>query len=321
MSGGVKISGMHSPFKSQFSPGTHVSTPRRTTLLALATLAASAFSTRNALAAPEPMVYRYWDWGKTPKRDQYQTAALNLALQKTLPAYGPYSVERVTDTMSTSRIRREIHSGKRMNVHAGPWRDLDADDPQERAIMIGTPVLGGLLGYRRLIVRRDDLPKFNGISTAGQLKRLVAGQGRGWVDNAVLRHNGYQVVDSGNIATLLDMLVTRRFDYLPISVVEADFLMKEHAQLADTLALVPGLMLYYPLPVVYYVSANAPRLAQRLETGLSMAKRDGSLDALTARYFAKEIELVKASAGRCFPLIHPLLPKVYAAEPPRLLAR
>ena len=312
---------MHPLFKTRFSTGTQVSTPRRTTLLALATLAASALGTRHALSAPEPMVYRYWDWGKTPKRDQYQTAALTLALQKTLPTYGPFSVERVVDTMSTTRIRREIHSGKRMNVHAGPWRDLDADDPLERAIMIGTPVLGGLLGYRRLIVRRDDLPKFQAIKTDAQLKRLVAGQGRGWVDNDVLRHNGYQVVDSGNIATLLDMLVSHRFDYLPISVVEADFLMEEHAQLVDTLALVPGLMLYYPLPVVYYVSAKAPRLAQRLETGLAMAKRDGSLDALTARYFAKEIGLVKASAGRCFTLAHPLLPKIHASEPPRLLVR
>ena len=306
---------MHPLFRPHLHSDVPVDNSRRTSLLALATL---AMGTRNALAAPAPMIYRYWDWGKTPKRDEYQTAALTLALKKTTPTYGPFSVLRVADTMSTSRVRREIHSGKRMNVQAGPWRDLDDDDPQERAIMIGTPVLSGLLGYRRLIVRRDDLPKFKAITTAAQLKQLVAGQGRGWVDNAVLRHNGYQVVDSGNITTLLDMLASRRFDYLPISVVEADFLMKEHAQLVDTLALAPGLMLYYPLPVVYYVSDSEPRLAQRLETGLSMIKRDGSLDALTARYFAGEIALVKASAGRCFTLAHPLLPKIYAAEPPRL---
>lgn len=309
---------MHPLFTSHLASGEPVDALRRTSLLALAAL---ALGTSDALAAPQPMVYRYWDWGKTPKRDQYQTAALTLALQRTTPTYGPFSVVRVTDTMSTSRIRREIHSGKRMNVHAGPWRDLDADDPLERAIMIGTPVLSGLLGYRRLIVRREDLPKFQAITTAEQLKQLVAGQGRGWVDNAVLRHNGYQLVDSGNIATLLDMLVSHRFDYLPISVVEADFLMEEHAQLVDTLALAPGLMLYYPLPVVYYVSASEPLLARRLEAGLAMIKRDGTLDALTARYFAREIALVKASAGRCFTLVHPLLPKIYASEPPRLLGR
>ena len=315
---GVKISSMHSLFKPHLPASAPVDISRRTSLLALATLALGA---RNALAAPAPMIYRYWNWGNTPKRDEYQAAALTLALQKTTPTYGPFSVLHVVDTMSTTRVRREINSGKRMNVQASPWRDLNADDPMERAIMIGTPVLSGLLGYRRLIVRRNDLPKFKAITTAAQLKQLVAGQGRGWVDNAVLRHNGYQVVDSGNITTLLDMLASHRFDYLPISVVEADFLMEKHAPLVDTLALVPALMLYYPLPVMYYVSANEPRLAQRLEVGLTMIKRDGSLDALTARYFVKEIELVKASAGRCFTLVHPLLPKIYADEPPRLLGR
>ncbi len=315
---GVKLSFMHSKFKPHSPTETQVNTPRRAALLTFATL---ALGTWDARAASETMVYRYWDWGKTPKRDEYQAAALYLALQKTIPAYGPFSVQRVQDSMSTSRLRREIHSGKRLNVHAGPWRDLDADDPLERSLMTTTPVLGGLLGYRQFIVRRKDLPKFKAITTAAQLKGLVAGQGRGWVDVEVLRHNGYPVVDSGNIATLLDMLDNGRFDYLPISVVEADFLLKEHEQLAKNLALVPGLMLYYPLPAVYYVSVKEPKLAERLEAGLAMAKRDGSLDALTAHHFKKEIQQVKASAGRCFILVHPLLPKIYAAEPPRLLSR
>jgi ABC-type amino acid transport substrate-binding protein len=291
---------------------TPVSTPRRSALL----LAASTLlGPWNARAAAEPMVYRYWDWRKTPKRDDYQVAALTLALQKTLPAYGPFSVERVVDTMSASRSRREVHAGKRLNVQASPWRDLQAEDPLERGHMMSTPVLGGLLGYRSLIVRRRDLPKFKTITTAAQLKKLVAGQGRGWVDVPVLRQNGYPVVDSGNIATLLDMLVNQRFDYLPISVVEADILLAEHAPLADTLALVPGLMLYYPLPVLFYVSPNQPKLAQRLEAGLAAAKRDGSLAALTAHWFKAEIQQVKASASRCFVLDHPQIPKSYAEEP------
>lgn len=267
------------------------------------------------------MVYRYWDWGKTPKRDDYQAAALTLALQKTTASYGPFSVVRVLDSMSTSRARREVHTGQRLNVHSGPWRDLDAGDPLERNLLIGTPVLGGLLGYRRLIVRREDLPKFMAISSEAQLKKLLAGQGRGWEDVAVLRHNGYQVEDSGNLATLLDMLVNQRFDYLPTSVIEAESLLKQHAQLADHLALVPGLMLYYPLPAVYYVSASQPQLAKRLEAGLAAAKQDGSLDQLTARHFKKEIQQVQASSGRCFILAHPLLPKIYAIEPPRFVGR
>lgn len=315
---GVKLSAMHSLFKPHAVTETPINTPRRAALLTLATL---ALGTGKVHAASDAMVYRYWDWGRTPKRDEYQTAALLLALQKTTPAYGPFSVIQVEDSMSTSRARREVHTGKRMNIHAGPWRDMDADDPLERNRMIGTPVMGGLLGYRRLIIRREDLPKFKAITQEAQLKKLAAGMGRGWVDVAVLRHNGYQVVDSGNIATLLDMLDSHRFDYLPISVVEADLLLKQHAQLVEHLVLAPGLMLYYPLPTVFYVSVNEPKLAERVEAGLSMAKRDGSLDALTAHHFKKESQQVRASASRCFILAHPLLPKIYATEPPQLLSR
>lgn len=298
---------------------TPVNTSRRTALLTLA--ASTLLGPWNARAGADIMAYRYWDWGKTPKRDDYQVAALTLALQKTVPGYGPFSVERVVDIMSASRSRREVHAGRRLNVHAGPWRDLQAEDPVERSIMMSTPVMGGLLGYRRLIVRRRDLPKFESITTAAPLKKLVAGQGRSWVDVPLLRQNGYRVVDSGNIATLIDMLVNQRFDYLPISVVEADFLMQQHPQLSDTLALVPGLMLYYPFPVMFYVSPREPMLAERLEAGLAAAKRDGSLDALTTRYFKAEIQQVKVSAGRCFVLANPMIPKTYVAEPLRLLDR
>lgn len=315
----VKVSGMHSMFKRFPADTRPVNTPRRTALMILA--ASTLIGPWNARAGVEPMAYRYWDWGKTPKRDDYQVAALTLALQKTVAGFGPFSVERVVDIMSTSRSRREVHAGRRLNVHAGPWRDLEAEDPSERSIMMSTPIMGGLLGYRRLIVRRRDLLKFEKISTAAELKKLVAGQGRSWVDVPLLRQNGYPVVDSGNIATLLDMLVNQRFDYLPISVVEADFMMAEHAPLADTLALVPGLMLYYPFPVMFYVSPNQPRLAERMEAGLAAAKRDGSLDALTTQFFRAEIQQVKASAGRCFILDNPIIPKNYVSEPLRLIGR
>lgn len=299
-----------------FVPGSLASAPRRAVLQALAAFALGAGHVR---AATGVMVYRYWDWGKSPKRDEYQAAALILALQKTVPDYGPYRVERVRDDLTIPRLRREVHGGQRLNVHVGPWRDMDAGEPLERNYLISTPVMGGLMGYRRLIVRTEDLPKFNVITSEAQLKKLVAGQGRGWVDVAVLRHNGYLVEDTGNLATLFEMLVNKRFDYLPISVVEAESALEQYPQFAEKLALAPNPLMYYPLPAMYYVSASEPRLAERLAAGLAAAKGDGSLDKLTARHFQKEIRQVKSSAGRCFILTNPLLPKIYAAERPPFL--
>jgi hypothetical protein len=266
------------------------------------------------------MIYRYWDWGKTPKRDDYQVAVLNLALKKTVDAYGPFRVLRVVEDMSTVRLRREVHAGKRINVHVGPWRDQNAGNPEERNHLIDIPVMGGLLGYRRLIARTEDLSKFKLITNETQLKKLVAGQGRGWEDVAVLRHNGYRVEDSGNLATLFDMLANKRFDYLPVSVAEAESALARHAHLADQVALVPGLLLYYPLPSMYYVSAAEPELAARLEAGMAVVKKDGSLAELTVRYFEKEIQQLKSGDYRHYVLSNPVLPKKYA-EPPLLLVR
>jgi hypothetical protein len=92
------------------------------------------------------------------------------------------------------------------------------------------------------------------------------------------------------------MLVNKRFDYLPLSVIEAG------SMLTPQLAIVPDLMLYYPLPTLFYVSASEPALAERLEQGLAMARRDGSLDELVARHFRKEIKQLKSSTTRCLVL-------------------
>lgn len=291
---------------------------RRDALLALASLALVA---RGARAADAAMAYLYYEWGRTPKRDDYQVAALTLALRKTEAAYGAFSVTRVPDTMSTMRVWREVHVGQRLNVHVGPWRTDEGSSGDERNIMVGTPIMGGLLGYRQLIVRQEDVQKFRTIASQAQLKRLTAGQGRSWVDVKILRHNGYKVQASGNMETLVEMLATRRFDYLPCSVVEVDSLLEQHPRLTAGLAVVPDLLLYYPLPSMFYISASRPRLAERVEAGLAAAKRDGSLDALTARHFQKELRQLQSAGSRCFMLSNPLLPARYANEPPSLLRK
>lgn len=279
--------------------------------MALASWALGAWEVR---AAPV-MAYRYWDWGRTPRRDDYQVAALTLALEKTVASYGPFSVTRVSDPMSTARVHREANTGRRLNVHAGPWRDIAAEAPSQRNIRIDIPIMSGLLGYRALIVRKEDLAAFKAIKDASQLKQRVAGTGRGWVDAIIFRHNGYRVEHSGNVETLSDMLVGKRFDYLPLSVIEAA------SMLTPQLAIVPDLMLYYPLPTLFYISASEPNLAERLEKGLAMARRDGSLDELVSRHFQKEIKQLKSSTTRCLVLANPTLPQAYAAEPPLLLRK
>jgi hypothetical protein len=255
-----------------------------------------------------PTQVRYWDWARTPKRDDYQFAVLRMALDKSVARYGAYQLTRVTADYSTLRSRQEVSDGANVNVQAGPWRELNPDDPSDRRIPVNIPIMSGLLGYRVLLIRKEDLAKFEAVRHADHLKTMTAGQGRGWAELGLYRRNGYKIVDSGNIDTLIPMLAGKRFDYLPMSVTEASSALSLYPELADTLTIAPNLMISYPLPTIFYVSARHPELARRIEYGLKQAIRDGALHELLIQYFDKEIARL-ADVTRHFRMSDPAVPK------------
>ncbi|KQY86209.1 hypothetical protein [Pelomonas sp. Root1444] len=262
------------------------------------------------------MEFRYWDWGATPKRDDYQFALLTLALDKTTKDYGPYQLTRVVKSYSTSRLRREINRGDVVNVHAGPWRPLETSDDKlpERSLRVNVPIFKDLLGYRKLLIRRDDLDRFKRIVQADDLKELVVGQANGWVDVEIYRHNGYRVNDIANPATLLDMLAKKRIDYIPISLMDVDTILASRPELAEQLMLLPDITIYFPLPVIFYVTIHEPRMAERLEAGLNLARQDGSLERLFKSSFAHELELLRNGTHKRFTLTNPFVPRELVEE-------
>lgn len=262
------------------------------------------------------MAVRYWDWGATPKRDDYQFALLTLALDKTVKAHGPYQLSRVVRSYSTPRLRREINVGTVVNVHAGPWRPLETSEDKlpERSLRVNVPILKDLLGYRRLLIRREDLARFRKIRHAAELKQLIVGQANGWVDIDIYRHNGYRVNDSPTPASLFDMLAGKRFDFIPISIMEIGTVLNSRPELADQLMLLPDITLYFPLPIIFYVNIHEPLLAARLEAGLRLAKQDGSFERLFKTSFARELQLLQQTAARRFVLTNPFVPQELAQE-------
>ena len=159
---------------------------------------------------------------------------------------------------------------------------------------------------RQLIVRASERPRFAAISSAAQLRALTAGQGRGWIDVDILRHNGYRVDDSANLDSLLIMLINKRFDYVPMSAIEAKSLLDRHPAVARQLTVAPALALEYPLPIVFYVSGKQPALAERLTRGLTLARQDGSLERMLRDTFRDELRAGPGAARR-FPLANPFL--------------
>jgi ABC-type amino acid transport substrate-binding protein len=98
------------------------------------------------------------------------------------------------------------------------------------------------------------------------------------------------------------MLVAGRVDYIPLSVIEAENVIARFPRFKDKVAIVPGLLLYYPFPVHFNVSKKTPLLAERLDYGLAVMQRDGSFEALFNQFFEHENNVVQKTDNRVFVL-------------------
>jgi len=82
------------------------------------------------------------------------------------------------------------------------------------------------------------------------------------------------------------MLDAGRFDYFSRGVDEAIRELNERHGRHPQLAIEPTLLLRYPLPLYFFVRRDTEgrRLAKRIEAGLEIMIKDGSLNALFDRY-------------------------------------
>ena len=273
------------------------------TFVCIAVITTSLFCGQ-ALAVEEVMIYKLW--GGLEGRHAYQVELFKLAMQKTEMDYPAYTLTYYNQRLGSLRGRREIARGELINVYIAPPRP--ADGPLESQIIsIPVPLLKGLLGYRKLIVRTKDIQLFEKIENDEQLKAFQVGQARGWPDVEVYRHNGYPIIDSGAFGDLFLMLEQKRFDYLPLGIMEVERALSSYSAKSDSLSILSNIYIYYPHPAIFHLSAKQPRLAERLEAGLRLSMEDGSMDRLFASHFATYLKELSERTGPLIVLGNPNL--------------
>ena len=259
------------------------------------------------------MDVRYWDWGHTPVRDNYQYELLKLVLEKTRPSYSDYSLTRVTTFFTTARVRRELSRGKVFNVQAAPWRPTSGGN-LEPALRVDIDICKGLIGYRQLIISSESQQIFLKIDNLAKLKEYTVGVGRGWVDADIFLDNGFKVNSAANFETLLPMLIAKRFDFISLGVIEADEAIK-NSGFGESMMVADKPFLYMPLPFVFYVSIHEPLLAKRIEDGLNLIMVDGSFDILFDSHFASYIEYIHQHKEQFLILENQSLPESMRIKP------
>lgn len=168
------------------------------------------------------------------------------------------------------------------------------------------PLYKGLIGWRVALLRPDRSELLAKVDSVAALARFSAGQEHDWPDTAILQHAGLPVVTTPDYEPLFSMLLQRRFDYFPRSVIEVSNEVRTHADLG--LVIDRHILLRYPAAFYFFVRPQRPQLAKMLSRGLERAIRDGSFDALFQQHNGAALKALALDKRRIIDLPNPLLP-------------
>ncbi|RFP10883.1 MULTISPECIES: ABC transporter substrate-binding protein [unclassified Duganella] len=239
-------------------------------------------------------------------RYDYDWAVLRAALEKTAPRHGVFEQHQSKVAMSPARVVQEMSSPSgRINIFVR----ATSPELEHEFLPVRLPVDRGLLGYRLLLIRGADQQRFAGIKSVADLRRLRAGLGQGWADIPVFEKAGVPVVEGSSYDGLFAMLEADRFDFYSRSADEALREFQERSASHPQMAVEQTLLLHYPLPRYFFLRRDAEGrlLAKRIETGMEMMIKDGTLNTLFQRYKADLIKNTAMHKRRVINLANPKL--------------
>jgi len=232
-------------------------------LFSLACFVGASASTAIHVATPQ---------SKLEASTSYYFDLLRLVLQKTSADYGQANL--VFEPMPASGSLWKLMLKKnRIDVH---WLTPTAEI-EHKLQRITVAILYGGLGLRGLIIKSSLLQEFQHVKTVDDLRRFTACQGENWPDVQVLQYAGLKVHTAQKFVSILDMLHKGRCDYFPRSIIEGDAELASQPQNYQGLIFFTSVLLYYPLPVHFYVDPENKTLARRLEQGLTAMHNSGEL--------------------------------------------
>lgn len=186
-----------------------------------------------------------------------------------------YRLEMNNRTSTNERIRILIKN-KKISI-----ADFGTNEAYENDLLpIYFPIDLGLNGWRIFLIHQENQAAFNNIKTLKDLRQKIAGQGRGWADTEILRNARLSVVESKNVENIIKMLGAKRFDYFPLGVNEAHFLLNEYAPSNPNIIVEPKLLLIYPFARLFFVHKDNQELHDLVESGLLTSFENGSFWAL-----------------------------------------
>lgn len=254
-------------------------------------------------AAENSLVVKYLGNNASLVSEDYYLALIHAALRATEPTHGSYQLVYTQEPLSSERKHELLVTGEKLNID----RLVGFPNLQgARADLIRVPValLNGYMGYRILLIRKEDQPRFREITTWEELAKLPMGFGKGW-EGHVYKHNGFIVAEPPTMESLLKMLAGKRYFFVPLSAIEIDDHYKIDGAQVDNLVPEQSLLLHVPMPVYFYVSPAYPVLAERMTLGLEQLRANGQMDAIFNAHFGARLQRLGLAERRLIKLDNP----------------
>lgn len=199
--------------------------------------------------------------------------ALRLALSKSAPPGEELDLQYFNSYVGRERLRLMVAQGDMDLLWSSSTKERE-----ERLRAIKFNLLKGINEYRFLLIRAEDQQKFASVETLDDLRKFHVGGGTHWSDMQIFQSEGFHTVTSWQYNSLFKMLAAKRFDFLPRTFSEIITEVEEHKNM--NFIMEPHLILHYKQPIYFFVAKENHALARRIQEGLDIAQKDGSLDKL-----------------------------------------
>ena len=247
--------------------------------------------------ATRTIKFYHGGWGLTIQA--YQEELLSELLRVTEYQYGKVKLEVYPGVMSASRADKELGYGRHIHIM------FNARKVSERDFRITSPILQSVLGLRNLVVLKKHVPIFQSIDSFQDFRIKSVGQVLGWHDSAVYMNAGINVIEALEYSKLFTMLNAERFNYIPLSIVEARGSLLLAKEGSEKFELLDNVYIYYPWPIYINISHHYPELVDRINYGIKRMLDSGLLERIFHKHFHSYLDQIEKDNSKVIVLVNP----------------
>lgn len=236
-------------------------------------------------------------------RFNYDTSLLRLALENTIDSDGPY---RLVPSPIMNFARARIYVEKNQLPNFIVKYSYQHDFKNRNMSFVPFPVDLGIVGLRVCFAHPEVVNQLAQVDNIQDLQRFTHGQGIGWTDSEILRHNGFDVTMTTQYESLFLMVANRRFDLFCRGANELleEFTMHRHI---ENLSYDKAITISYPLPRFFYTNSANTEALDRIHRGLMTAYNNGSLQELWLKHYKASVDFAQLDRRKVFAIENPFV--------------